>query len=303
MTARDRPDFLVIGAQKSASSYLQNCLAEHPDVWMPRGETPVFEDPDYAAAPPNFFAELFAGRPEKAVGIKRPNCIGKPEVPPRITANCPNAPLLAVLRHPIDRAVSAYFHTIKSGFMPPIPVEKGLARLVDMGEALPGAPRSREILPFGLYHEHLLGYRQHLDRGLLKVFLHEDILADPLACVQASYRHIGVDDAFVPERNLNRTPQKIVYSMRRLRLIRLRPRLMNHFNAENDRAVRPTRNPLRMAAAAGIDAVDRFWMAPRHPSRKPTLSAGLRSKLLAYYAADTAALAAMLDRDLAAWLA
>jgi len=40
-----RPSFIVIGAQKAGSTYLLQCLRDHPTIFMPRSEIP--EDPLY----------------------------------------------------------------------------------------------------------------------------------------------------------------------------------------------------------------------------------------------------------------
>ena len=119
------PNFVIIGAQKSASTFLQVCLSEHPDVFMPPGETPFFESPDYENSDISRLESLFNNRSESKLGIKRPSYIGKPEVPKRIEYHLPDAKLIAVLRNPIDRAVSAYFHYINNGFIPCINLEKG----------------------------------------------------------------------------------------------------------------------------------------------------------------------------------
>lgn len=119
------PNFIIIGAQKSASTFLQACLNDHPDIYMPYGETPFFESPDYERNNIRDLEKIFVDRDEKCIGIKRPTYIGKPEVPERILAHLPNAKLIAVLRNPIDRAISAYFHNINYGFIPAIDVETG----------------------------------------------------------------------------------------------------------------------------------------------------------------------------------
>ena len=38
------PDFFVIGAQKAGSTYLLQCLGEHPQIYMPPDEVAFFED-------------------------------------------------------------------------------------------------------------------------------------------------------------------------------------------------------------------------------------------------------------------
>jgi hypothetical protein len=39
------PDFVIIGAAKSASTWLHLALRQHPAVYMPGHETRFFEDP------------------------------------------------------------------------------------------------------------------------------------------------------------------------------------------------------------------------------------------------------------------
>lgn len=56
------PTFVVIGAQKSASSFMQLCLAEHPDIYMAEGETPFFETPDYEQSDISELEMTFQGR-------------------------------------------------------------------------------------------------------------------------------------------------------------------------------------------------------------------------------------------------
>lgn len=103
------PNFLIIGAQKSATTFLLRCLREHPDVFVPSGEIPFFEDPDYSQGDIESFARLFArGCHKKAVGLKRPNYLHKPECPERIHRHIPSARLIVILRDPIERAISAY---------------------------------------------------------------------------------------------------------------------------------------------------------------------------------------------------
>jgi hypothetical protein len=124
------PNFVIIGAQKSASTFLQVCLSDHPNVFLPNGETPFFESPDYEQSNVSDLERIFEKRSEKRIGIKRPNYIGKPEVPKRIEFHLPHAKLIAVLRNPIDRAISAYYHNINYGFIPPINVENGIRKII-----------------------------------------------------------------------------------------------------------------------------------------------------------------------------
>ena len=299
---RTKPDFIVIGAQKSASTFIQNCLANHPDIYLPAGETPYFEDPDYDAAPDDYFRTLFAGHTERLAGIKRPNYIGRTEVPPRITRDLPDIPLIAVLRNPIERVVAAYFHQIKYGAFPATPMEDGLTDVLDKGPLSRKWPRSRELLEFGLYARHLEDYRHFLDRGRLLCLLHDDIVRDPLKAIQSCYDYLGVDASHVPS-NLDERPQKVTYSIPRLSFLARRNRFLHSYNADRTRLVRRRMNPLEWGIVAAITGIDRFVLARVLQSSKPPLSPVLHRRLADYYAGDVADLQAMLGRDLSHWLA
>ena len=96
------PDFVLIGGQKAGSTFVQEALRQHPAVFTPHGETPFFQDPDYT---PNDLSplerELQGARAGQRVGIKRPNYLGEPEVPPRLARDLPGVKLIAVLREPV----------------------------------------------------------------------------------------------------------------------------------------------------------------------------------------------------------
>ena len=115
------PKFAIIGAQKSATTFIHRCLSDHPEVFMPSGEISYFEDPDYQESSFDEFLDLFADAKQNQLkGIKRPTYLHKPECPVRIKKIIPDVKLIVVLRNPIDRFISAYFHCIKFNFLPVI---------------------------------------------------------------------------------------------------------------------------------------------------------------------------------------
>lgn len=294
-----KPDFVVIGAQKSASTFIQFCLTDHPEIWMPWGETSYFEDPDYNDAPPDAFERLFAGRSEPVLGIKRPQYIGRAEVPERLCFDLPEARLIAVLRNPVDRALSAYYHYIRSGFLPVLPPEDGLAQLLDGRGIHDTCPRAWEVLEFGRYHRHLLGYKRYIDAARLKILLHEDIEADAIGSAQEIYSFLGVDPKFVPVRATSR-PQAVVYDATRLRLLRSVSLATIHYNEDGTRS-----NGYRgYLAKVGFNTwrmVDEVLLARLTKNTKPRLAAELRQRLTEFYNEDNDRLSRLIDRDLSAW--
>ncbi|MEO0445086.1 MAG: hypothetical protein AAF191_03305, partial [Verrucomicrobiota bacterium] len=43
-------DFFIVGAQKSATTFLHHAIAEHPAVSMPRGEISLFQPRHYSTS-------------------------------------------------------------------------------------------------------------------------------------------------------------------------------------------------------------------------------------------------------------
>jgi hypothetical protein len=294
------PNFLIIGAQKSASTFIHQCLAEHPEVFMPLEEISYFEDPDYQQTDPRQFERLFSNvKTEKAIGIKRPNYLAKPEVPDRIKELLPNAKLIAVLRNPVARAVSAYFHYANNGFIPAGPIEVSMSKLLD-GDYTKSRPKAQEILEYGFYCKHLKRYLSLFDREQMLILFHEDVARDNLGGVQKTYRFLEIDESYVP-RQLSNRPQAVIYSLARIRLLRLRNSHLFTYNSDKTRLFVKKQGALDKAICRTIDTADRFVLSRVFGNDKPRLSDGLRRRLYSLYEKDIADLEALLRVDLKIW--
>lgn len=294
------PTFLIIGAQKSASSFMQLCLADHPDIYLPHGETPFFESPDYENSDIDQLEKIFQGRSEKCVGIKRPNYIGKSEVPARIQKHLPHAKLIAVLRNPIDRAISAYFHKINYGFVPTLDVETGMRNLISDSSFVSKYKRSSKIIEFGYYHKYLSKYDHYIKNGQILIFLHEDILSKPLDSIQRTYNFLGVSNDFIPN-SLSSRPQKVLYNLTRLKLIAHRNRFIYDYNDDRTRLFTKQMTPIDKILAGAITALDKMLLSKFLPNNKPKVGIELRNMLYDLYASDIEALSDYINRDLSGW--
>jgi hypothetical protein len=104
-----RLDFLIIGAQKSATTALFRYLEAHPHIAMPAAkEAPLFTDAVSEEQVEQFMALHFDAARGKLKGKATPQYMCDEDVPARIHAHNPNIRLIAVLREPIDRAWSHY---------------------------------------------------------------------------------------------------------------------------------------------------------------------------------------------------
>jgi hypothetical protein len=294
------PNFVIIGAQKSASTFLQVCLSEHPEVFMPQDEIPFFESPDYESNDISRLKNLFNNRNENTLGIKRPNYIGKPEVPKRIEFHLPNAKLIAVLRNPIDRAVSAYFHYINYGFIPCVDFEKGMRQLIAQPSYGKQYGRSQEIIEFGFYFKYLNKYEHFLKNRRLLVLLHDEILRNPLESIQKAYRFLDIDPDFTPIA-LNYRPQSVMYNLARLNLLRIRNRFFYNYNSDRTRLYRKKMNLLGFVIVKFLNTVDGIILARILKNRKPKISIELRKIIYQKYENDIRDLESLIDKDLSGW--
>lgn len=292
-----RPDFLIIGAQKSASTFLHYCLAQHPDVYVRPGETPIFENPDFSAYHPGFFAAMFRGRTERCLGIRRPNYMGRSEAAPRIGEILPDAKLIAVLRNPVDRAVSAAHHQMVESFIPLMNIEECMRQAL-AGELQRRYPRAWQILEFGLYYKSLRLYQSFLDRGRLLVIDQTRFLNDKEAVLGEVFAFLGVDAGFVPA-DLASRKQPGHYHPVSQRLARLANAISHRRDDDNLRA-HPRGLPARIVGR-GVKQAANIVEAALAAGRRPELGAGCRAELYAYYRDDIENLERLLGWDCSVW--
>jgi len=296
-----KPNFFIIGVEKSATTFIQACLAEHPEIFMVPGEVPFFENPDYSEKGIDEFEEMFSQVVgEKVIGIKRPNYLTKPEVAPRIYKHYPGAKLLIIFRDPIKRAISAYFHNINYGFIPPKNIEIGMKKILK-GEYQNNYKRAKEITEFSFYSKHLKHYLKYFNKNQIHIALFDDIKKDSIGVLKKMYNFLKVEDSYAPTA-LNKRPQAVVYSLPRLRVLRLRNSFLYNYNEDRTRLFIKKRGLTDKLFLYLIDQLDNKILSGVFKNKKPELSAFLKKELKNIYKNDVKYLSKFLNRDLGHWL-
>ena len=109
------PDFIIIGAMKCATSTLHDQLASQPGLFMSTPKEPCFfsNDEIYSGGL-EWYQSLFAGADDGDLcGESSTHYTKLPTYPhtvERMREHVPDAKLIYVVRHPIDRLVSHYIH-------------------------------------------------------------------------------------------------------------------------------------------------------------------------------------------------
>lgn len=265
------PDFFLLGAQKCATTSLAGALGTHPDVFMPptKGANHFGNVPDRDAAGPAY-ARVFAGRAgQRVAGEATSNYLVRPGARRQILRVAPAARMVVVVRHPVDRAYSAWWHGLRVGLL------HGSFEDVLAAER-PGRPGEgfRDLVGGGRYAEHLRAWLDEgLDRDRLHVALFDDLIDDPATTLASIQQFLGVD----PE--VDAIP---------------------HLNGEQrSRLPGPARRVLfRWRGLRPVQVlIDRTTVAMEPPPMRPAT----RRMLLDTFAAPNADLRELLGVDLLAW--
>jgi hypothetical protein len=110
-----RPDFIIIGAMKCATSTLHEQLALQPGFFMSTPKEPnFFSDDDCFARGLDWYRGLFAEAPEGSIRGESSTHYTKlpthPRTVERLLATGWDCRFIYVMRHPVDRLVSHYIH-------------------------------------------------------------------------------------------------------------------------------------------------------------------------------------------------
>jgi hypothetical protein len=295
------PDFLVIGAAKAGTTALHEYLRQHPEVAMSRRKEPNFFVVD--GEPPRFggpgdrtilnrdlvwrFADYqrqFASvRDEQAVGEVSPRYLSTPGTAERIHRRLPEARLVAVLRQPAERAWSHFMMRRRDGFEPRATLEEAIA---DEPRRVVENWASGRYLERGFYAAQLAPYLALFPRERLRIYLYDDLVADPGGLFRDLFDFLGVDPGFVADTSRRPNPSGEL----RNPLLRW---LWTRTHGPRER--------LRPLLPKALRARVSRWVISRPLDRRP-LPAATRRWLTGLYADDVRRLEELLGRDLSAWL-
>jgi len=202
---RGLPSALIIGAQRSGTSSLFNYLVRHPDVRGPVTKEVHYFDFHFRKSI-RWYRGRFPYRRKLRAGAltfeASPYYLAHPLAPERAVRLLPEAKLIALLRNPVDRALSHYHHEVRDGreslsFAEAI--EREAERLAGEEERLGSDP---EYYSFnhhrysyttrGLYLRQLRRWTVHYPRAQLLVLQSEWLFRNPAAATAAVHAFLGL---------------------------------------------------------------------------------------------------------------
>jgi len=176
------PDFVIVGAMKSATSSLQEQLARQPGIFMSTPKEPnYFSNAEQYAKGMSWYSGLFAKAPKGSLLGEASTHYTKlptyPEVVPRLKEYLPNARFVYVMRHPVDRLVSHYIHEWSTGVY-----------RCSLEKAIEKYP---ELVAYGSYAMQLEPYFEAFGRDAVLPVFFDRLLKEPQAELERICRFIG----------------------------------------------------------------------------------------------------------------
>jgi hypothetical protein len=201
---RGLPSTLIIGAQRGGTTSLFNYLVRHPDVLPPLGKEVHYFDLHYTRGP-EWYRGCFPYRRQLRAAMTldaSPYYLAHPQVPERAARLLPHVKLIALLRNPIDRALSHHQHEVRHGHET-LPfseaIDREAERLAGEEERLQSDPdyysfnhHRHSYTHRGLYLQQLLRWMKHYPRSQLLVVQSEWLFRDPAAATAKVHEFLGL---------------------------------------------------------------------------------------------------------------
>lgn len=195
MTDR-QPDFVIVGATKSATTWLQRNLQQHSAVFMPGTETHYFSR--YFERGPAWYGTFFApAAAHQIVGEKSTSYLDHAEAVRRLRDALPEVRLIMQLRNPIERVWAHYCMDFR---------RDEASADVDRHLRADGAAGER-LRAGSLYFRHIARVFELFPREQLCVTLYDDLDRETASVLNRIRAHIGlapaigrVEDAGEPRR-------------------------------------------------------------------------------------------------------
>ena len=184
----NNPDFIIIGAMKSATSTLHEQLAKQSGFFMSNPKEPNFfsDDSQYALGD-EWYDSLFEGAKQSDIcGESSTHYTKLPDYPltlERMAKRLDNPKFIYVMRHPVDRLISHYIHQWTQNVIK-----------IDINQAI---EQFEELVAYSSYTKQLAPYfQQYGYENVLPVFT-ESLRVNPQGELERIAKFVGHDEPVV----------------------------------------------------------------------------------------------------------
>ena len=199
------PDFVIIGAQKSGTTWWQGLMESHLEIHRPhrqRRELHFFDHfwdrwPDEAQF--ERYKDYFPRPQGSLVGEKTPGYLYQPWVPPMLKHVAPEAKLIVLMRDPVERYISNLGLLKRAGAL------KGEVGANDLGSR---EHRVVEAMERSRYGTQLSWWFEHFPREQFLLLQYEQCVADAQTQLNRTYAFLGLRDQNASVQEIKRARKK-----------------------------------------------------------------------------------------------
>ncbi len=197
-----KPNLFIIGAMKSGTSSLHVYLAEHPEIFMCEPKEPSYfvsredlktwypwmEEQGFWKGEDRYLALFAAAGDRKVIGESSTSYTKLPQIDgviARLSAFAPKARFIYIMRDPVERTISHYWHMVRN---------RDERR--DMLTAIKEESHFRDVSHYAMQ---LAPYFKTWGRESVHTLTTEELSGDPEGSVRRIFAWLGVSQGFVPK--------------------------------------------------------------------------------------------------------
>jgi hypothetical protein len=198
------PDFLIIGAQKSGTSFFYQLLSQHPHIKPASVKEIHYFDLNFEKSV-DWYRSHFPPHDEvqdSLTGEASPYYMFHPCAPARAAHIVPRARLIFLLRNPVNRAYSHYNHAVRRG-REPLGFEEALEveelrlrceveKMLENKRYISFNHQWFSYLSRGVYIDHILAWSEFFDKDQMLVVKAEDFFADSPRVMERASDFLGL---------------------------------------------------------------------------------------------------------------
>ena len=195
-------NFLIIGAQRAGTTSLYEYICAHPNVKKAREKEIHFFDWQYSKGFAWYKRQFPKMRGTGCItGEASPSYLFGQKVPARVARHKPEIKLLVLLRDPVMRAYSQYYHNKARGteplaFRKALDVEEGRVHYADYRDWFEWSYKRR-----GWYAEQLTRWFRYFPRNQFHIIKSEDLFANSFTEMEGVFEFLSLK-SFAPNSNI-----------------------------------------------------------------------------------------------------
>lgn len=183
-------DFIGIATPRGSTTWISQCLSEHPDVCVSSVKEPHFflYDSRYNQGMPRLMKQFKHCGDKKIKGEWSNLYLYSKETALRIRKHNPDVKIIMCLRNPIERAYSQYINRKHNASIMPLYSFKYIVNHED----------KYGYLSHGAYAKHIKYYQTLFPKKNIYIMFYEECVANPKKELQTLFSFLGVNPDFTP---------------------------------------------------------------------------------------------------------